>query len=409
MWESEILLSFFGCRFMRLLEKKLVEKHTPKFTPVCVCVDYVDPERPILLRRLGRETGNDKQDDFFDSISEDNGQTWGQPRSVLRKEEVEGGGYITHAEQAIIHISERNMLVHITNDMYQPDMGDHSPGYVSTLRVTTGTVKQASSGMGASILMSDFGFKEGCYISFCKPIRDSSGRILVPVQHPKVTPDGKPTSMRVPALLIGEFDAAGDLTWRVGGDVPYDENNSARGHWEGAVAELKDGRLAMILRGCNSDSIDKPGYKWVTFSADSGETWTAAEPLGCSDGSLIQSPASGSAFFRSWKTGKLFWMGNLAPGWIQPQMNWPRSPLYLAEVQETPIFGLKRETITIMDKDDEDDYMKQNYFLQLSNFKYYQDRENGDLVFYMTRFGERGHENGAYLLADLYHYRVCLD
>lgn len=396
---------------MQLLEKTLVQKHTPEIAPICVCVSYIDAERPILLRRVGRVTGHDLQDDFSDAMSEDNGLTWSQPRPTLEKEPVDGGGFITHTEQCMIYIPERNMLVHITNDMFQPAMGDCIPGYTNRLRISTGTAEQISSGRGAQVQITDFGFPYGCYISFCHPIRDSHGRILVPIQHPKHDEDGQPTGLRIPALLIGEFDKAGHLQWHVGGNVSYEEGHSCRGHWEGAIAELQDGRLAMILRGCNGNFIDKPGYKWLTFSTDGGESWTPVVPFGCSDGTTIQSSANGSGFFRSQKNNKLYWMGNLAPGWIQPQWNYPRSPLYLAEVEEAPVFGLKRETITVIDKDDEDDYMKQNYFLQLSNFKYYQDRENGDLVFYMTRFGERGHDHddNRHLLADMYNYRVRLD
>jgi hypothetical protein len=393
---------------MQLIEKKLVQAHTANYCPRCVAVSYIDPTHPILLRRFGRVTGHDLEDDFSDFISEDNGQTWSVPRPVLAKEPVEGG-FITHTEQATLYIPERDLLIHVTNDLFQPDMGDNTDGYTNKIRITTGTGEQVSRGEGAQVLISDFGFEHGCYISFCHPIRDSKGRVLVPIQHPKCDEAGNFTGLRIPALLIGEFDGAGNLIWHVGSDVPYEEGHSSRGHWEGAIAELKDGRLAMILRGCNGAFIAKPGYKWLTFSQDSGESWTPVVPLQCTDGSSMQSSANGSGFFRSIKNDKLYWMGNLAPGWIQPQWNWPRSPLYLCEVQEEPTFGLKRETIVVLDKDDEDDYMKQNYFLQLSNFKYYQDRQTGDLVFYMTRFGERGHENHDWMLADLYEYRVALD
>jgi hypothetical protein len=81
----------------------------------------------------------------------------------------------------------------------------------------------------------------------------------------------------------------------------------------------------------------------------------------------------------------------------------PRSPLYIAEVQENPV-ALKRSTITAIDRAQPGEHPD----TQHSNFKFYQDRETGDVVFYLTRYSERGVDDGAWLKADLYEYRVAL-
>src|SRR3712207_8905375 len=42
---------------------------------LCGFVTYISDRKPILLRRMGWEVGDDVHDDFADSVSRDNGQT----------------------------------------------------------------------------------------------------------------------------------------------------------------------------------------------------------------------------------------------------------------------------------------------------------------------------------------------
>ena len=78
-----------------------------------------------------------------------------------------------------------------------------------------------------------------------------------------------------------------------------------------------------------------------------------------------------------------------------------RSPLCLVEVQESP-FALKRETIFAVDERTFNDSPR----VQMSNFRFYQDRENCDLVIFLTRYGEQSEKE--WMLADYYRYRVEL-
>ena len=89
---------------------------------------------------------------------------------------------------------------------------------------------------------------------------------------------------------------------------------------------------------------------------------------------------------------------------LRKQGNMPRSPLYIAELQENPV-AIKRKTITVIDRAQPGEHPD----TQHSNFKFYQDRETGDVVLHLTRYSERGVENGRWLLADLYQYRVALE
>ena len=95
-------------------------------------------------------------------------------------------------------------------------------------------------------------------------------------------------------------------------------------------------------------------------------------------------------------------MGNLCIEGVRPNGNMPRSPLVIAEVQEEP-FALKRDTLTVIDRR----VPGEPPTLQLSNFRFYQDRENGDAVLFLTRYAEHSAEE--WKLADYYRYRVALD
>ena len=44
--------------------------------------------------------------------------------------------------------------------------------------------------------------------------------------------------------------------------------------------------------------------------------------------------------------------------------------------------------------------------MQLSNFRYYQDRETGEVVIFLSRYGEQSAKQ--WMLADYYRYRVAL-
>ena len=199
--------------------------------------------------------------------------------------------------------------------------------------------------------------------------------------------------------VIGEYNSRGGLDWRLGKALNISPEMSSRGLDENAITQLADGRIAAVCRGDNSAFREKPGYKWLSFSSDEGETWSAPVPLPATGGDPIESGANGSALFRSIKNGKLYWMGNLALRGERANDNWPRSPLVVVEVQEEP-FALKRDTIFAIDERNYNDSPR----VQHSNFRFYQDRETGDLVVFLTRYGEFSEKE--WQVADYYRYRV---
>jgi hypothetical protein len=401
--------------------KDVVTRYKPGRAPVCGFVAYVSTDPLILMRRLGWETGDDVHDDHFDQISYDNGKTWSEPRPSLANRKADNG-YIYFIEFAPLLLRRQRKFVLATNQRSQQALHDWSAAGHNKFHITINDISDDGRLLPREPLITDFDLPEPA-LSFCVPLEDQSGRVLIPINSQKRDVDGSLHRLDIPLrtdkpdiavdwgemkVLIGEPQKSGEFSWYVGGAVPMDVEKSTRGLCEGAITELSEGRLAMIMRGSNGRGPaggpnwgHMPGYKWLSLSKDGGQTWSKAEPLRCDDGSMIESSSTGSTIFRSIKNGKLYWMGNLCIDGERPDGNWPRSPLVLAEVQEEP-FALKRNTITVLDrrKPEEDQY------LQLSNFKHYQDRETGDLVFYLTRYGERGGLSGRWLLADQYQYRV---
>lgn len=404
---------------MKVLEKKVLAHHEPGRAPLCAGIAYIDAEKPVLLRRLGWEVSDDIHDGYTDAFSHDNGRTWSEPRPALQSTPVENG-VIVHTENAFLYLEEQDKLFHFTNDKMETDLSaGHSSAFSAEVRITSGSPQQVSTGENAETFISGYGLKQGLYVSFCAPIRDSRGRILVPVQWQKIDSDGSIQGRGFPArpdmpnvmmdvwevgLLIGEPQTGGQVQWHLGQAVPCEFEKSSRGMCEGTVTELGDGKLAMILRGSNAAWPDRPSYKWLSFSEDGGETWSETQPLAFDDGTVFESSATGSTLIRSNSDGRLYWLGNLCADGQRAEGNFPRSPLFIAEVQEQP-FALKRATLTEIDRHQPGEDPR----VQLSNFKVHQDRKTNDLVVHLTRYGEHGADGKDWINADLHQYRVGLD
>lgn len=171
--------------------------------------------------------------------------------------------------------------------------------------------------------------------------------------------------------------------------------DSARGLIEPAVKELSNGRIIVIMRGSNGDyepwhtRIEKgtPGVKWISWSDDGGKTFTDARPWHFDNGMFIYSSSSISYLFNSLRNGKCYWVGNIT----DPTMNWenfPRWPLYIAEVNERGF--LKHDTLTMIDTKQPNESVQ----LQLSNFFMLHDRINLNTELYLTKIGQFADEQG---------------
>ena len=164
---------------------------------------------------------------------------------------------------------------------------------------------------------------------------------------------------------------------------------SSRGVCEPCVCELPSGRIAVVFRGSNVQSPNwhtriapnTPGFKWFTVSDDGGASFSQVMPWFFDTKEAVYSSATLSYFFRSSKTGKTYWIGNIT----DPKTtygNFPRWPLYICQVDDKYGYLLK-ETLTEIDtrREGESDEV------QLSNFQLLENRETKELEVRLCKLG----------------------
>ena len=389
---------------MRLVAKELFLPTDAHGRPVVSgFVSYISQEQPFMMLCYGRYDESDSYDDYVRVTSRDNGRTWSEQTVWLRSETV-GKGRMRYAEPAAFFDAETGTLITmVKKGVYPTDAADDAKEVTWNLEAH---LYDTHRGEWRRQELGSLGFPEGLGISFCLPIKTSRGRILFPAIKPRVDENGiqvRHSDSWIRAsdalVLIAEYQSDGSLAWRPGDLAPGDLERTSRGLTEPTICELEDGRIAMICRGDNSAFPDRPGCKWLAFSRDDGESWSEPEPLLCTAGDHLSSGSNGSALFRSIRNGKLYWIGN--PAVDRPPLgNSPRSPLAIFEVQEEPL-AIRRETMIVIDQRGERDTAE----LQLSNFRYYQDRETGEVVVFACRLDTASNVTGG---SGYYRYRISL-
>jgi hypothetical protein len=389
---------------MRLLSKELLIKHEEKRPVVSGFITYVSVDKPIMMHCYGWEDYSDGYDDYAVQLSADNGVTWSEPR-IHWKSTVSPEGKIRFAEPAVFLDPDTRQFIVLTDKvLYPKDHMDVDAQYSLVMEVY-----DSVTGSWGPRRELEFPGQRCPAMSFSFPIKTAKGRLLFPGMRQVRDAEGKAIHYKkcwAPVdemmTVIGEYKSNGEIAWRLGQSRPIDPEISSRGIDENTLFELRDGRIAAVCRGDNSMFPDKPGHKWLCFSSDQGETWSDPTPLPAADGSLPESGSNGAAIFRSIKNGKVYWIGNLCLEGQRANGNQPRSSLSLVEVQEEP-FALKRETTFVIEEKNHNDSPE----IQLSNFRFYQDRQTGDVVVYLVRLCERGMKE--WWKSDYYRYRIELD
>lgn len=387
----------------KLLAKEVFIRHDQGRPAVTGFITYINNTEPVLMHCFGRSDYSDGYDDYAVQISTDNGRTWSQPE-VRWKSSAVPEGRMRYAEPAAFFDPDhQKLIVLIDHTLHPKDKLNVDTDYGLELNIY-----DPAKGQWTERRELKFPGQRTPAMSFTFPIKTKRGRLLFPGMRKTVDADGKAVHYQKTwapvdeaVTVIGEWTSGGEPAFHLGQPINLAPERSSRGLDENTMVELADGRIAAVCRGDNSAFPDKPGYKWLSFSRDDGETWTAPVPLPATGGEPLESGANGSALFRSRKNGKLYWLGNPAVRGERPNGNWPRSPLCLVEVQEEP-FALKRETIFAVDERNFNDSPR----VQLSNFRFYQDRATGDLVIFLTRYGEWSEQE--WMIADYYRYRVEL-
>ncbi|MDA1164422.1 MAG: sialidase family protein [Planctomycetota bacterium] len=218
-----------------------------------------------------------------------------------------------------------------------------------------------------------------------------NGQLLIPVTNSRIpadAPDEVPPRVKWPSNgTIGSLCYSGrwdkdreEYVWTAGKPVWLPRSIAFNGLLEADVAELDDGRVLIVWR------ITKTGngsaHKWYSVSTDGGMTFAEPKIFGYSDGAKFFSTSTFHRLFRSTKTDRLYWIGNISST-APTNPGHPRYPLIIAEVDEVT-FALKKDSVTEIDTR----HPGEGERLQLSNFWLIEDPETRALEIYLTRLNE---------------------
>ena len=226
-------------------------------------------------------------------------------------------------------------------------------------------------------------------------LRHSNGSLIIPVTNSRIPDDVEdsplprtvwPTQGTIGGhCFVGRWNKQQQAyDWKAGKPVWLPRETAFNGLLEADVAELNDGRVLIVWRATKFKN--NPAYKWFAVSSDGALTFTEPKPFTYSDGSNFYSTSTFHRMFRSSKTKKLYWIGNITPE-KPTNPGHPRYPLIIGEIDEKTL-GLKKETVTRIDTRREGE----GKMLQLSNFWIAEHSKSHELEIYLTRLYENPEE-----------------
>ncbi len=237
-------------------------------------------------------------------------------------------------------------------------------------------------------------------------LRLSDGSLLIPVTNSKIPADVEdvpsprarwPSKGTIGSLCFsGHWDKQRkQYVWKSGKPVWLPRSIAFNGLLEADVAELADGRVLIVWR--ITKTKDGSAHKWFSISNDGGLTFSEPKIFGYTDGTNFFSTSTFHRLIRSHKTGRLYWIGNIAPQ-APTNAGHPRYPLIIAEVDESAI-ALKKSTVTEIDTRQPGEGER----LQLSNFWLIENSETQELEIFLTRLSENPKET---FTANAYKYTL---
>lgn len=386
--------------------------------------DYVKPDGVELFCRYMFQTRSDTFDVAYHMRSLDNGRTWSDPIEVPTHKKVPGGvlrmgqrpGFVDPDRGVLLVLGGTSLLPsdHPLERMTRGRMSYKLSRDGGATYYHEGPVIQKGEEFDADHPLPGVWYgKNATQIGDLStvPIKLRSGEILVPLQITPVGPDGKyynpggGYTYHDVAVLIGTWNDADTIDWRLSQRIVGDPQRSTRGVLEPTLAEMPDGRVLVVMRGSNDSKGKLAGYRWYSVSSDGGRTWKEPAPWKYTDGQPFFSPSSCSRLI--WhSSGDLLWIGNITP--TNPRANAPRYPLVIGTVDPESLL-LVKESVLEIDTRRPGDHPQMTF----SNFYVREDRETKEIVIYCSPIGrahrlEPGQHKARPWTADSVEYRVAI-
>jgi len=351
------------------------------------------------------------------AFSPDNGQTWPETVPVPQPRQVEGGTLRNWPCEFFVDPVNGRQLSLALEGLFPTDSSHHgAKSYYLKYRVSldggrTGVVDEevVMRGYTHEHPMPGMWIGHNAFTNAASPsiLRLPDGKLLAVISKTVHGPDGELYNpgggwfwTEIQALH-GFWRDDGRIDWHAGPIIALPPELATRGICEPALAMLPDGTIFTSMRACNGGPKDPesriPCRKWQSVSRDGGATWTFPKPWQYDDGTLFFSPDSISHFLRL-ASGKLLWIGNIMEA--NPVHGGPREKLYIGEINEKSLRLIKDSLFLIAQRGPDDPPTG------LSNFMSHEDRQTGEIVFYLPWFVEQ--EKGKWG-ADTWMYRIAAD
>jgi len=386
-------------------------------------VGYVSATENVLL-----ESVSEDKDDTYLRRSEDNGKTWERCEDWLAHEVISDEMYLDRSLPDFFLHRATGWVFRVTN------YSELNPNIIawegnSPIWTTRKTYLQISKDEGHTwsepqqlILAGEeydevhwardiwYG-KNSAAVGGAHAVTACDGTILLPLWMIRVFANdtlASPVDGIIKlqcACLRGTWHVDGrGIDWELGDYVTLPSTLSVAGVDEGSFDFLPDGRLFMILRVASHEGsmVEIPSSKFFAVSDDDGQTWSEPKMLRYTDRGCVYSPGSLGNVFRSHKNGRFYLIANILD---LPTYNCdPRYPLQIAEIDPESLRVI-RDSVTVI----EDREGNQPEYIRFSNFRWYEDRETGDIVLFMTHdAGATGRSPGCGLDPHSYRYNIQL-